>query len=161
ATANWGHRAKRLQPNHSGPVAHRLIPRRGRRRTLSVMTAPAPQRFPLSNDKGLIDMSSVEVTNGSHKGFKASRSNARHRTTRVTIPDSASAPSAIALPSPTVSLVIPARNEARNIAWVLEQIPDTVTEVVLVDGNSTDVTLATARRYRPDIRVVLQEGVGK
>ena len=64
-------------------------------------------------------------------------------------------------PQPTVSLVIPARNEARNIAWVLEQIPDTVTEVILVDGNSTDVTLTTALSYRPDIRVVPQEGTGK
>lgn len=62
---------------------------------------------------------------------------------------------------PSVSLVIPAMNEARNIAWVLEQIPVSVTEVILVDGNSTDATLVTARSYRPDIRVVPQEGVGK
>ena len=60
-----------------------------------------------------------------------------------------------------VSLIIPARNEARNIAWVLEQIPDSVTEVILVDGASTDVTLITARSYRPDIKVVAQDGVGK
>ena len=40
-----------------------------------------------------------------------------------------------------VSLVIPVRNEARNIAWVLEQIADDVSEVILVDGNSTDATL--------------------
>ena len=49
----------------------------------------------------------------------------------------------------TVSLVIPARNEARNIAWVLEQIADDVDEIVLVDGHSTDATLIAARRYRP------------
>src|SRR5690348_8491811 len=60
-----------------------------------------------------------------------------------------------------VSLVIPVRNEARNIAWVLEQISDEVDEIILVDGNSTDVTLITARSYRPDIRIVSQEGVGK
>ena len=64
-------------------------------------------------------------------------------------------------PPLTVSLVIPVRNEARNIAWVLEQVPDTVTEIILVDGNSTDVTLITARSYRPDIRIVPQEGIGK
>jgi glycosyltransferase involved in cell wall biosynthesis len=63
--------------------------------------------------------------------------------------------------SPTVSLVIPVRNEARNIAWVLEQIADDVDEIVLVDGHSTDATLITARRYRPDIKVVPQEGTGK
>ena len=61
----------------------------------------------------------------------------------------------------TVSLVIPARNEARNIAWVLEQIVDDVDEIVLVDGHSTDATLITALRYRPDIKVVAQEGAGK
>jgi glycosyltransferase involved in cell wall biosynthesis len=63
--------------------------------------------------------------------------------------------------APTVSLVIPVRNEARNIAWVLEQVADDVHEIILVDGDSTDATLITARSYRPDIRVVPQEGVGK
>ena len=61
----------------------------------------------------------------------------------------------------SVSLVIPVRNEARNIAWVLEQIADDVDEIILVDGDSTDATLITATSYRPDIRVVPQEGVGK
>jgi glycosyltransferase involved in cell wall biosynthesis len=63
--------------------------------------------------------------------------------------------------SQTVSLVIPVRNEARNIAWVLEQIADDVDEIILVDGDSTDATLITARSYRPDIKVVPQEGAGK
>jgi glycosyltransferase involved in cell wall biosynthesis len=62
---------------------------------------------------------------------------------------------------PTVSLVIPVRNEARNIGWVLEQVADEVTEIILVDGDSTDVTLVTARRSRPDVRVVPQQGAGK
>lgn len=61
----------------------------------------------------------------------------------------------------TVSLVIPVRNEARNIAWVLEQIADDVDEIILVDGNSTDATVITARSYRPDISVVPQTGTGK
>lgn len=62
---------------------------------------------------------------------------------------------------PTVSLVIPVRNEARNIGWVLEQITDEATEIILVDGDSTDVTIVTARRSRPDVRVVPQQGKGK
>jgi glycosyltransferase involved in cell wall biosynthesis len=62
---------------------------------------------------------------------------------------------------PTVSLVIPVMNEARNIGWVLEQVADEATEIILVDGNSTDATLITARRCRPDIRVVPQQGPGK
>lgn len=61
----------------------------------------------------------------------------------------------------TVSLVIPVKNEARNVGWVLEQIPDDVDEIILVDGNSTDATLVTAMRCRPDIRIVTQQGVGK
>jgi glycosyltransferase involved in cell wall biosynthesis len=69
--------------------------------------------------------------------------------------------SRLPVPAPSVSLVIPVRNEARNIAWVLEQIADEVDEIILVDGNSTDATLITASRYRPDIKVVCQEGAGK
>jgi glycosyltransferase involved in cell wall biosynthesis len=57
-----------------------------------------------------------------------------------------------------VSLV---RNEVSNIAWVLEQIVGDVTEIILVDEVSTDATLITARSYRPDIKVVPQEGVAK
>ena len=64
-------------------------------------------------------------------------------------------------PGRTVSLVIPVRNEARNIAWVLEQIADDVDEIILVDGDSTDATLITARSCRPDVKVVRQDGVGK
>lgn len=64
-------------------------------------------------------------------------------------------------PTPTVSLVIPAKNEAPNIAWVLEQIPACVDEIVLVDGHSSDATLITAKSCRTDIRVVAQQGVGK
>jgi glycosyltransferase involved in cell wall biosynthesis len=62
---------------------------------------------------------------------------------------------------PSVSLVIPVRNEARNVGWVLEQISDDVSEIILVDGDSSDVTIITARRSRPDIRVVPQQGPGK
>ncbi|MFD6894993.1 glycosyltransferase family 2 protein [Rhodococcus sp. NPDC060086] len=62
---------------------------------------------------------------------------------------------------PTVSLIIPVRNEGRNIAWVLEQVADEISEIILVDGNSTDSTLITANSCRPDIKVVPQEGTGK
>lgn len=34
----------------------------------------------------------------------------------------------------TVTLVIPAKNEAGNIAWVLEQIPACADEIIIVDG---------------------------
>lgn len=62
---------------------------------------------------------------------------------------------------PLVSLVIPAKNEARNLPHILPRIPEMVGEVLLVDGHSTDDTIAVARRLRPDIRVVHQTGKGK
>jgi glycosyltransferase involved in cell wall biosynthesis len=62
---------------------------------------------------------------------------------------------------PLVSVVIPAKNEARNLPHILPRIPEMVGEVVLVDGHSTDDTIAVARRLRPDIRVVHQTGKGK
>jgi glycosyltransferase involved in cell wall biosynthesis len=106
-------------------------------------------------------MSLVETTtNGSPEGFRTTDSTVPNGRQSRNIGESLSS-RAVALPPPTVSLVIPARNEARNIAWVLEQIPHTVTEIILVDGNSTDVTLTTARSCRPDIHVVAQEGIGK
>lgn len=61
----------------------------------------------------------------------------------------------------TISVVIPAMNEAANLPHVLPQIPDWVHEVILVDGRSTDDTVAVAQRLRPDIRVVTQSGRGK
>jgi glycosyltransferase involved in cell wall biosynthesis len=61
----------------------------------------------------------------------------------------------------TISVVIPAMNEERNIAWVLQSVPAYVDEVLLVDGHSTDDTVGVARRVRPDVRVVPQRGCGK
>ena len=60
-----------------------------------------------------------------------------------------------------ISVVIPARNEADNIAWVLQRIPGFVDEVVIVDGRSTDDTIDVARLVRPDVVVVTDNGRGK
>src|SRR3954451_9273082 len=62
---------------------------------------------------------------------------------------------------PTVSVVIPAKNEARNLPWVFERLPHGLTEVVLVDGDSVDGTTAVARQLRPDVVVVEQTRRGK
>lgn len=62
--------------------------------------------------------------------------------------------------SPTVSIVVPARNEARNLEVVLPELPP-VHEVLLVDGNSVDGTIDVARRVLPDIKVVRQTRRGK
>lgn len=61
---------------------------------------------------------------------------------------------------PTVTIVIPARNEARNLEVVLPELP-AVDEVVLVDGNSVDDTIDAARRVDRDIVVVQQTRRGK
>jgi len=68
--------------------------------------------------------------------------------------------SALAI-APTVSVVIPVKNEARNLPMVLRSLPAWVNEVVLVDGRSVDDTVAVARQCRPDIKVVTQPGTGK
>jgi glycosyltransferase involved in cell wall biosynthesis len=62
---------------------------------------------------------------------------------------------------PTVSVVIPALNEARNLKHVFARMPADVYEIILVDGHSTDETVAIARQLRPDIRIVAQNRRGK
>ncbi|HVC83163.1 MAG TPA: glycosyltransferase family 2 protein [Chloroflexota bacterium] len=64
-------------------------------------------------------------------------------------------------PTPRITVVVPAMNEARNLPYVLPKIPAWVSEVILVDGHSTDDTIAVARALRPTIRVIPQEGRGK
>ena len=63
--------------------------------------------------------------------------------------------------APSVSVVIPVKNEARNLPAVLATLPAWINEVVLVDGRSVDDTIAVARQCRPDIKVLTQPGRGK
>jgi glycosyltransferase involved in cell wall biosynthesis len=60
-----------------------------------------------------------------------------------------------------ISVVIPALNEAANLKEVLPRVPDWVHEVILVDGHSTDGTVAVARECLPTIKVVRQSRRGK
>jgi glycosyltransferase involved in cell wall biosynthesis len=62
---------------------------------------------------------------------------------------------------PTVSIVIPALNEEKNIPHVFEKIPSDAHQVILVDGYSTDNTVAVARAIRPEVCVVSQNRTGK
>ena len=61
----------------------------------------------------------------------------------------------------SVSIVIPALNEALNLRHVLTNLPDNLLEVILIPGHSTDATEDVARMLRPDIRVIHQTRPGK
>jgi glycosyltransferase involved in cell wall biosynthesis len=65
-------------------------------------------------------------------------------------------------PFARVSVVIPTLNEAANLPHVFARLPlRDLFEVIIVDGHSTDDTIAIARSLHPEVRVVIQDGVGK
>lgn len=66
-----------------------------------------------------------------------------------------------AIAKPLVSLIVPTKNEEANLAQLFASIPDVVDEIILVDGRSTDNTVALAQKIRPDIVVVHQKSRGK
>lgn len=58
--------------------------------------------------------------------------------------------------TPTVSVVIPTLNEAKNLPFVLPRIPKWVNQVILVDGGSTDGTIEVAQALLPQIHILRQ-----
>lgn len=62
---------------------------------------------------------------------------------------------------PTVSVVIPTLNEAKNLPHVFPHLPAWVHEVIVVDGDSTDNTTEVARLLHKDVRIIKQHGSGK
>lgn len=67
---------------------------------------------------------------------------------------------------PTVSVVVPARNEAGRVAEIVQRVPDMGrwTEIVFVEGHSTDNTFEAIRdaiAASPRSRVSLYQQVGK
>lgn len=70
-------------------------------------------------------------------------------------------PTAVERFEPTVSVVIPAKNEAKNLPHVFAGLSSNLHEVILVDGGSTDDTVRVARRLRPGIRIIGQTRRGK
>jgi glycosyltransferase involved in cell wall biosynthesis len=61
----------------------------------------------------------------------------------------------------TVSVVIPARNEAANLPHVFASLPSWVDEIIVVDGHSVDDTVAVTRELCSRARVIAQTGRGK
>lgn len=69
---------------------------------------------------------------------------------------------------PTLTIVIPTRNEAGNVEAAVRRMPDfgVATEILFVDGNSTDGTVEEIRRVQQafggiDVGLHQQEGRGK
>jgi glycosyltransferase involved in cell wall biosynthesis len=65
---------------------------------------------------------------------------------------------------PWVSVVVPARNEARNLEITLPALAavrPAVHEIIVVDGGSVDGTAETAQRVLPGAKVVNQTRTGK
>ena len=61
-----------------------------------------------------------------------------------------------------VSVVIPALNEAENIAAVVRELPwDMICECIVVDNGSTDATVAEAQAAGAHVVVISQRGYGR
>lgn len=61
---------------------------------------------------------------------------------------------------PTVTVVIPTRNEALNLPYVAKRMP-AVNEIIVVDGASVDNTIEVARELWPDALIINQTRRGK
>jgi len=57
-----------------------------------------------------------------------------------------------------ISVVIPTKNEEKNLPTVLKELPKYIEEIIVVDGNSSDDTVKIAKRYGAK---VLYESIGK
>lgn len=62
---------------------------------------------------------------------------------------------------PAVSVVIPVINEEKNLPLVLPKIPSWVSQIVIVDGRSSDNTVEVARELNPSAEIITQPGRGK
>jgi glycosyltransferase involved in cell wall biosynthesis len=79
----------------------------------------------------------------------------------VSAPDPINLALVRSLALPRVSFVVPTLNEAKNLPWLLPRIPNWAHEVIIVDGRSTDDTVAVARRLREEVKVVMEPRRGK
>jgi glycosyltransferase involved in cell wall biosynthesis len=78
------------------------------------------------------------------------------------IPRQRTAPAAVTRTlTPTISVVVPTLNEAKNLPYVASRMPAGLHEIIVVDGNSVDDTVAEAKRLWPTAKVVTQTRRGK
>ncbi|MCY3997952.1 MAG: glycosyltransferase family 2 protein [Flavobacteriaceae bacterium] len=60
----------------------------------------------------------------------------------------------------SISVIIPAHNEAQSIGKVLAEIPSFVREVIVVDNNSTDETSEVAKKFNAKVMYERNLGYG-
>ena len=63
--------------------------------------------------------------------------------------------------NPSISLVIPTKNEEENLKHILPYVPSIVSEIIIVDGHSTDRTVEVAKEIIPTAKIVYQNNKGK
>ncbi len=61
----------------------------------------------------------------------------------------------------SISLIVPAMNEAKTLNLVLEKVPEWVDEIIVIDGNSKDETFETALQNPRVSKVYAQRSKGK
>jgi len=69
--------------------------------------------------------------------------------------------SGVGMSKATVSVIIPTLNEAGNLPYVLNTVPDWIDEIIVVDGRSTDDTERIARLMHPGVKVIHELTPGK
>jgi len=62
--------------------------------------------------------------------------------------------------APLIKVIIPAFNEADSIASVIKEIPKSVSEIVVVNNNSTDATIQNAENAGATVLTENQRGYG-
>jgi hypothetical protein len=141
----WAHVHKGPLEIHTArrsPIAaQRDICRGGRRTDLCKSVRQIGRAAGQGRRRG-IDAMSVEAPEGAHlvdAGARAATTSARA----------------------TLSVVIPALNEARNLPDVPRRMPTGIDEIVSVDGSSADKSIEVARGLRPSAKIISQTRRGK
>ena len=136
--------AKRSADGGESPCA--VLPAATRRRLTRAQVCGRPPRTPPTPA-----VTNATLTNAS--GLRAAPQSSDSAAARDGVPG--------AVRRATISVVIPARNEAPNLPHVLPRLPAGIDEVILVDGHSIDDTVTVARAICPTVRVVHQDRLGK